>query len=227
MSMMRIMDGRIAGERGEGNGAWMLGRHLRTARGRGNFVTMTVELASHPKVKLRVADFDLLALNGALADLGRTELLDGDIYQMNSQYTRHGMVKAHFYNALLDWKRANRPEWVVLSEVSVAMPPHDEPIPDVILCDKPTGSKGIPVASVHLLIEIADDSRARDLGYKKALYARQGVPEYWVVDLAEEKVGRFSFPGVAGYGNASEHAFGERIEAATIDGLEVEVVGLT
>ena len=38
---------------------------------------MTVKLASRSKVKLRVDDFDLLALSGGLADLGRTELLDG------------------------------------------------------------------------------------------------------------------------------------------------------
>ena len=187
---------------------------------------MTVELASRPKVKLRVDDFDLLALSGGLADLGRTELLDGDIYQMNSQYTRHGMVKAHFYNALLDWKRTNRPEWVVLSEVSVAMPPHDEPIPDVILCDRPTGTKGIDVTTVHLLIEIADDSRARDLGYKKALYARQGVPEYWVADLAEGQVWRFSSPGADGYGDERVVAFGECVEAGSIAGLGVDTAGL-
>ena len=187
---------------------------------------MTVELASRPKVKLRVDDFDLLALSGGLADLGRTELLDGDIYAMNSQYTRHGMVKAHFYDALLDWKRTNRPDWVVLSEVSVAMPPHDEPIPDVILCDRPTGTKGIAVATVHLLIEIADDSRARDLGYKKALYARQGVPEYWVADLTEGKLWGFASPGAEGYGDERVVGFGERVEAVTIAGLGVETAGL-
>ena len=162
---------------------------------------MTVELASHPKVKLRVDDFDLLALNGGLDGLERTELLDGDIYLMSPQYNRHSHAKSLFYDALLDWTREHRPEWSVRSETSVAMPPHDEPLPDVILCDRPTGTKGIAVATVHLLIEIADDSRARDLGYKKALYARQGVPEYWVADLAEGKVWRFSSPGGEGYGD--------------------------
>ena len=189
------------------------------------FPDMTVELASRPKVKLRVDDFDMLALGGALADLGRTELLDGDIYAMNSQYTRHAMVKAHFYNALFLWTLSDGRDLTVLSEVSVAMPPHDEPIPDVVLCERPTGTKGIQVATVHLLIEIADDSRARDLGYKKALYARQGVPEYWVADLAKSKVWRFSSPSAEGYGDETVAAFGERVEAAII-GLAVETIQL-
>lgn len=187
---------------------------------------MTVELASHSKVKLRVDDFDLLALNGGLADLERTELLDGDIHLISPQYNRHANAKALFYDALLDWKRAHRPEWVVRSETSVAMPPHDEPMPDVILCDEPRGDKGIPVAAVHLLIEIADESRARDLGYKQALYARQGVPEYWVADLAGGRVWQFSSPGAEGYGKERVMPFGERVEAATIAGLAVETGGL-
>ena len=187
---------------------------------------MTVELASRPKVKLRVDDFDILALGGALVDLGRTELLDGDIYAMNSQYTRHAMVKAHFYNALFLWTLSDRPDLTVLSEVSVAMPPHDEPIPDVVLCDRPTGTKGIPVETVHLLIEIADDSRARDLGYKKDLYARQGVPEYWVADLAKSEAWCFWSPGSDGYGAERSMKFGELVESTTIDGLGVETTGL-
>lgn len=187
---------------------------------------MTVELATHPKVKLRVDDFDLLALNGGLAGLERTELLDGDIYLMSPQYNRHSFAKSLFWEALVDWKRVNRPEWEVRSETSVTMPPNDEPIPDVILCERQVGDRGIPVETVHLLIEIADDSRARDLGYKKALYARQGVPEYWVADLAEGQVWLFSSPGADGYGAELVVAFGERVVAATIAGLAVETAGL-
>lgn len=187
---------------------------------------MTVELASRPKVKLRVEDFDLLALSGGLADLGRTELLDGDIYQMNAQYTRHAMVKLHFHEVLLFWRRSFRPNWVALSEASVAMPPHDEPIPDIILCDRPSGTMGIDVSTVHLLIEIADDSRARDLGYKKALYARQGVPEYWVADLAKNKIHCFASPSAEGYKAQRLIGFGDPVEAVTLNGLAVDTSAL-
>ena len=187
---------------------------------------MTVELATHPKVKLRVEDFDLLAMNGGLEGLERTELLDGDIYLMSPQYLPHGTAKALFYEALLDWKRVHRPELSLLSEVSVAMPPNDEPMPDVILCDTPQGDKGIPVQTVHLLIEIADASRQCDMGYKKHLYARQGVPEYWVVDIDKRKVWRFFAPGAGGYGAETEVSFGETLHAATLEGLAVETAGL-
>ena len=159
---------------------------------------MTVQLATHPKVKLRVDDFDLLAESGALAGLERTELLDGDIYLMSPQYLPHAFPKSVFYDALLDWARAHRPDLRVLMEVSVAMPPNDEPIPDVVLTNTPRGKRGVPVENVFLLIEIADDSRKRDLGYKAELYARQGVPEYWVVDLKKAVVVRHADAGPDG-----------------------------
>lgn len=183
---------------------------------------MTIALASHPKVKLTVEQFDLLAEEGSLAGLERTELLDGDIYLMSPQYNRHSRAKSLFYDALLDWKRIHRPEWAVRTETSVAMPPNDEPIPDVILCDEPEGTKGIAVGLVHLLIEISDGSADYDVGYKAPLYARQGVPEYWVVDLIETIIVRHADPGPDGYADEREFRFGDSVLALTLDGLEVE-----
>ena len=183
---------------------------------------MTIADKSSPKVKLRVEDFDLLAEAGGWAGLERTELLDGDIYEMSPQYSCHGNAKAVFYEALLDWKRAHRPDLAVRSEVSVAMPPHDEPLPDVILCLPPTGPKAIPVETVFLLIEIADGTIEYDLGYKADLYARQKVPEYWVVDLRGNMVHQMSAPEGEAYAERRKSAFGARIEAATLPGLEAD-----
>lgn len=188
---------------------------------------MNVALASTPtKVKLTVDQFDLLAESGGLAGLERSELLDGDIYLMAPQYSRHGMAKARIYEALLDWKRQHRADLVVLSEVSVAMPPSDEPMPDVILCDPPKGRKAIAVDTVKFLVEIADGSGDYDLDYKAPLYAQQGVPEYWVVDFATRYVVRHNGPSAAGYADVVPVAFGETVSAVTLVGLEVGTDGL-
>lgn len=187
---------------------------------------MTVERAMHSKVKLRVEDFDLLAMDGGLEGLERTELLDGDIHLLGPQYVPHGMAKAVFHDALLEWKRVYRPELSLFTAASVAMLPHDEPMPDIVLCNRQRGVMGVPVETVHLLIEVADDSRKRDLGYKKSLYAAQGVPEYWVVDLAKSKVLQFSAPGADGWGAEAELALGAQVKAATLAGLVVETAGL-
>jgi Uma2 family endonuclease len=183
---------------------------------------MTIALAPRPKVKLRVEDFDLLAESGGLAGLERTELLDGDIYLMSPQYTRHALAKSVFYDAVRDWTVANAIDLRTLMEVSVAMPPNDEPIPDVVLTSEWKGRLGVPVSSVALLVEIADSSLRDDLDYKGPLYARQGVPEYWVVDLAGRKVLRHAEPGTDGYARIEEIAFGQPVKALTLDALTVE-----
>ncbi len=183
---------------------------------------MTIALASHPKIKLSVEDFDLLAESGGLAGLERTELLDGDIYLMSPQYTRHAFAKSIFYDAVRDWARANAPGLRTLMEVSVAMPPNDEPIPDIVLTSNWKGRLGVPVSSVALLIEIADGSQKRDLGYKAALYARQGVPEYWVVDLKKRETVCLATPGPDGYGLRETSKFGEPVVSVTLKGLVVE-----
>jgi Uma2 family endonuclease len=41
---------------------------------------------------------------------------------------------------------------------------------------------------MRLAIEVADSTRNMDLGTKAALYARAGVPEYWVVSVEERIV---------------------------------------
>jgi Uma2 family endonuclease len=187
---------------------------------------MNATLSPRPKVKLRVDDFDLLANSGALAGLERSELLDGDIYLMSPQYSRHGNAKAAFHEALLDWARAHRPDLVVRTEMSVAMPPHDEPMPDIIVCTKPTGAKGIPVGSVALLIEVANETLEHDLSYKAALYVSQGVPEYWVVDLVGRKIIQHALPGDKIYGRVEQVAFGQTVAAVTLAGLAFETAGL-
>lgn len=182
---------------------------------------MTIALAPRPKVKLRVEDFDLLAESGGLAGLERTELLDGDIYLMSPQYRQHAFAKSVFYDAIRDWTVANTAELRTLMEVSVAMPPNDEPIPDIVLTSEWKGRLGVPVASVALLVEIADSSLRDDLDYKGPLYALQGVPEYWVVDLAGRKVFRHAEPGSDGYDRIDEIEFGQTVEAVTLDALAV------
>ena len=187
---------------------------------------MTIALATQPKVKLKVDDFDLLAEAGALTGLERTELLDGDIYLRAPQYTRHAAAKSFVYDALLDWKRVHRRELVVRTEASVAMPPNDEPMPDVILCQRPTGRRGIDVATAALLVEIADTTRDIDLGYKAELYARQGVREYWVVDLKAAEVVVHSDATADGYAHRHGVKFGEIVRSVTLDGLMLDTLEL-
>ena len=85
---------------------------------------------------------------------------------------------------------------------SLHLDPRNEPQPDLMLL-RPRPDRyrsGHPIAAdVLLLVEVADSSLAYDRGPKLALYARHGVPEVWVVDLAGRAVEICREPGTEGY----------------------------
>jgi Uma2 family endonuclease len=49
-------------------------------------------------------------------------------------------------------------------------------------------------ADLALVIEISDSSLARDQGFKKTIYARAGVPVYWILNLVEGRVEVYTDP---------------------------------
>lgn len=79
---------------------------------------------------------------------------------------------------------------------------------------------------MRLAVEISDSTRVHDLGVKSMLYARAGVPEYWVVDCEENRIVQRWAPTADGYANETEHYFGATVDAATIPLLIVNTGGL-
>jgi hypothetical protein len=87
-------------------------------------------------------------------------------------------------------------------------------------------SRTVPAESVALVIEVSDSSLDRDLGRKSVLYAAAGIPEYWVVDLAGERILIHVDPNADGYLGQVALPFGEPLPSATIAGLDLGVVHL-
>ena len=189
---------------------------------------MTAEAAlTHPQpVKLTVDDFLLLDRSGAFARYNKTELIDGAIVAVNSQYRPHLFAKGELAYRLRRALEGMGSALYVAVEGSVSMPPKSMPQPDIILTSEPRGEGAIPLASVALLVEIADSTVEFDLGEKARIYAANGVPEYWVVNLPDRKVHRMYSPSTGGYAERTEVALGERLEAVTIAGLAVDTAGI-
>ncbi|HET8997304.1 MAG TPA: Uma2 family endonuclease, partial [Acetobacteraceae bacterium] len=73
----------------------------------------------------------------------------------------------------------------------VVLDARNEPQPDITVVRRPW--HGYPDAhpgpeDICLLIEVADTSIATDRGAKRELYARAGIPEYWLIDLTTDRV---------------------------------------
>ncbi|MDE2406022.1 MAG: Uma2 family endonuclease [Sphingomonadales bacterium] len=184
-------------------------------------MTDHVPLTTTPlPVRLRVEDFFRLDDAGAFADYGKTELIRGEIFYMNSQHRPHARAKGQLFKALEQALSAMNSDLEVLIEATVAMPPFSAPEPDLLLTTQPDGEGPVPLASVRLIVEIADTTQQNDLGTKAGLYAENGVPEYWVVDLKARSVHQFWQPQGEAYAARRETTFA-RIESLTIPELAV------
>lgn len=114
----------------------------------------------------------------------RVELLDGLLVAREPQGSRHAMVVGLVRAAL---ERAFGRRYHIREEKPVALDDLSEPEPDLVvvpgrLRDYPDSHPSAPV----LVIEVADSSLALDRVRKGALYARAGIADYWVVNLADE-----------------------------------------
>ena len=172
-------------------------------------------------VKLRVEDYLMLDAAGALDAYGRTELIEGEIVYINAQHRPHARIKSRLHVALANelCRRADGLEALV--EGSVAMPPHNVPEPDIAVTREPEGNGLIPLASLALVIEVADSTLRNDLGGKLGIYAREGIPEYWVVDVENRVIHQLWRPAGAAYEERQRIPFGTPIKAATIADLTV------
>lgn len=186
-----------------------------------------VKFTAPRRLRLRVEDFLVLVDADAFTDHAKTELIGGELVYMNAQYRPHAYAKTRLAFLLETALRSLDSPLAVIVEGSVAMPPYDVPEPDIALTSDPLGLGPMPITSIALLVEVADSTRAFDLDIKSALYARQGVPEYWVVDLERAQIVCHVDPCAGTYSRVEAVAFGSDVRALTIPGLTVATTGLT
>jgi Uma2 family endonuclease len=167
-----------------------------------------------------------MAERGILAPGERLELIGGELFQKPVMKPPHASavdrIVELFFRQFLG--RAS-----VRPQSAVALGELDEPEPDVALLRyDPTGyAMAHPgPADIHLLVEVGDASRGFDRRVKLPLYARAGVPEVWLVDVADELVTVHRDPRDGEYRAPRIARSGERIacEAFPDDALPVDAM---
>jgi Uma2 family endonuclease len=84
----------------------------------------------------------------------------------------------------------------------------------------------VPLISVVLVVEVSATTLDYDMKRKLALYARAGVPEYWVADVNGRVIHQLWAPTGDDYAQRREVAFGEVVAAVTVEGLRVETTAI-
>ena len=85
------------------------------------------------------------------------------------------------------------------------------------------GRRVNPAEDVALLVEVSDSTLLRDQTLKAGLYANQGVPEYWIVNLPNRTLEVRRLPRPEGYAEIRIYAEGERV---SVNGGEIPVTDL-
>lgn len=174
--------------------------------------------------RFTVDQFIALCEQGMFDDYAKSELIEGEIVVMNSQWSPHARVKSRLAIELSAALRALKSPLEPQIEVSIRLS-DSLPEPDITLTDY-NGEGAVPLANVAMVIEISDTTLENDLGRKADLYAAAGIPEYWVIDLNEKRALLHANPLEHGYDGQLDVLLGETLYAATIDGLAVETGAL-
>jgi len=66
-------------------------------------------------------------------------------------------------------------------------------------------------ADTLLVVEVANSTLAFDRDRKGPMYAKAGIPEYWIVDVAHDVVPVYTDPGPDGYRSASTARAGDTL----------------
>ena len=123
-----------------------------------------------------------------LVDLGmftgeRIELLDGALVVREPQGSPHAAIVDHVGRVLT---AAFGPGWYPRLHAPLALDDDSEPEPDVaIVPGEPRDYIPAHPSTAALVVEVADSSLRLDRRLKAGLYARAGIPDYWIVNLAE------------------------------------------
>lgn len=128
--------------------------------------------------RLTVDDFEALIATGRLAE-ARIELIGGELFSMNPQGPVHASLTVWLRRLLED---AYGKGFFVRDHSPLRATEHDQPEPDLALV-RGFPSKDAPHPrgdEVVLVMEVSVTSRKEDRD-KASVYARGGVPEYWLV----------------------------------------------
>jgi Uma2 family endonuclease len=145
--------------------------------------------------RLTAEEYHRMIESGGLNEDTRIELIEGLLLDMSPKTPAHERAIRWLVRELSRGLDLDRFELGVGAPLSIG---DSEPEPDLIVIERGTPQPYHP-ATAALVIEIAFSSQRRDLRAKPPIYARAGVPVYWVIDLEGGRAVVHTGPGEAGY----------------------------
>ncbi len=170
-----------------------------------------------------VSEYHQMAQVGIFSEDDRVELLEGEIIEMSPISSRHASCVKRL-NELFTHLLGGRV--IVSVQDPIRLSERSEPQPDLALL-KPRAdfySTAHPQPQdVLLLVEVCETSADFDRRAKLPLYAKAGIPEVWLIDVAQEQIEVYRAPSVQGYGATQTLTRGQALRVKLIPTLKLKV----
>lgn len=152
---------------------------------------------THDRIwRMSVEQYRAMVQAGILTEDDPVEMLEGWLAQKSARNPRHQVVTGLIYRAL---ERLLGGGWYVDSQEPVTTT-DSEPEPDVTVIRGEILDylqRHPHPHEIALVVEVAEATVRRDRGTKKRIYARAGIPVYWLVNLVNQTVVVYTEPDSA------------------------------
>jgi Uma2 family endonuclease len=176
-----------------------------------------------PRHRITVDEYYRMAEVGILPPDARAELIDGEIIDMAPVGPRHGGTVMQL-NHLLQSAVGDHAHALV--RLAVRLSDISEPQPDFALVKRRADfykRKHPGPADTFLIIEVSESSLRYDVQVKAPLYARHGVPEYWIIDLKGRQVTFFRSPESGQYADITSTDTPRVVAPAALPEVQIDL----
>ena len=164
------------------------------------------------------------------SDLNHYELLRGRIVMSPPAGWPHGSVGANILAPIVSFVRAHNLGQVLNSSAGYDLPSGDTVEPDISFISAarfaagpaPQFGKFLRIVP-NLVVEILSPATAqKDQTEKKAIYAENGVEEYWIVDSKRREIAVYTLSGKR-FGRARAHTARDTLRSRVLAGFTLRV----
>ena len=168
-------------------------------------------------------EFEQLVELGAFSDL-RVELLEGYIVDMAPQSSLHVLAIRKTEEVL---RGVFSSGYDVRSQMPLALDEFSEPEPDVaVVTGHMEDYRDAHPTSAVLIVEVSYSTLDKDRALKQALYARNRIPEYWIIDLEGDQLEVYRDPQRETYRSRQTLGRGEEIAPLAKPNYRIPVADL-
>ncbi len=179
--------------------------------------------SEHPTLyRLTVDQYHRMIENGILGENDPVELLEGYMVTKMPRSPEHDFALSAVTTRM---HRLVPPAFTVRGQCAATIQ-ESEPEPDMMIArgDETLFRHRHPgPADTAIVIEVSASSLSRDRGDKARIYARAGIPVYWVVNVVDKQIEVFTLPS----GPAEVPAFAKQEVFAAGTSVPVVLDGVT